>query len=69
MPAARSRDTRSQTPPPTPETPRVVITGIGMVTSVGNDTATTWKALLEGRSGVGPVREFDISDYDVKIAA
>jgi 3-oxoacyl-[acyl-carrier-protein] synthase II len=49
--------------------PRIVITGIGMVSAVGNDTASTWEALLAGRSGVGPVREFDTSAYDVKFAA
>lgn len=65
MPAARP--TGSPTQPL--EAPRIVITGLGMVTAVGNDTTTTWKALLEGQSGVGPVREFDTSDYDVKIAA
>jgi 3-oxoacyl-[acyl-carrier-protein] synthase II len=51
------------------ETPRVVITGIGMITSVGNDTATTWHALLEGRSGVATVTEFDPAAFEVKIAA
>ncbi|GAC1447782.1 MAG: beta-ketoacyl-ACP synthase II [Ktedonobacterales bacterium] len=51
------------------ETPRVVITGIGMVTSVGNDTATTWQALTEGRSGVAPITDFDTSAHDVRIAA
>jgi 3-oxoacyl-[acyl-carrier-protein] synthase II len=50
-------------------TKRVVVTGIGLVTAVGNDTPTTWKALLEGRSGVGPITKFDASDQDVRIAA
>jgi 3-oxoacyl-[acyl-carrier-protein] synthase II len=46
-----------------------VITGIGLITSVGNDTATTWQALAEGRSGVGPVTVFDTSAFDVHFAA
>ena len=48
---------------------RVVVTGIGMVTPVGNDTPSTWQALSEGRSGAGPIAAFDASDQDVRIAA
>ncbi len=48
---------------------RVVITGIGMVTAVGNDTPTTWQALCEGRSGVGPITSFDASEMTTRIAA
>jgi 3-oxoacyl-[acyl-carrier-protein] synthase II len=48
---------------------RVVVTGIGLVTPVGNDTASSWQALLEGRSGVGPITKFDASRLDVQIAA
>ncbi|MDY6877965.1 MAG: beta-ketoacyl-ACP synthase II [Chloroflexota bacterium] len=48
---------------------RVVITGIGAVTPLGNDVPTMWSALLAGRSGVGPITCFDISDMDVQIAA
>lgn len=48
---------------------RVGITGIGMLTPVGNDTASSWKALCEGRSGVGPITHFDASQHDVRIAA
>lgn len=48
---------------------RVVVTGIGLVTPVGNDTATTWQALCEGRSGIGPITSFDASDQDARIAA
>ena len=36
-------------------TKRVVITGVGLVTPVGNDTETAWKALREGRSGAAPI--------------
>jgi 3-oxoacyl-[acyl-carrier-protein] synthase II len=48
---------------------RVAITGIGAVTPLGNDAKTTWKALLEGRSGVDFIRAFDASDFPVRIAA
>jgi 3-oxoacyl-[acyl-carrier-protein] synthase II len=50
-------------------TKRVVVTGIGMVTAVGNDAPTSWQALCEGRSGVGPITVFDASNQDVRIAA
>jgi 3-oxoacyl-[acyl-carrier-protein] synthase II len=50
-------------------TRRVVVTGIGLVTPVGNDTASTWQALIEGRSGVGPITYFDASDQEARIAA
>ncbi|HEX4523790.1 MAG TPA: beta-ketoacyl-[acyl-carrier-protein] synthase family protein [Casimicrobiaceae bacterium] len=48
---------------------RVAITGLGMVTPVGNDVATTWSALLEGRSGVAPISTFDASGFSTRIAA
>ena len=48
---------------------RVAITGLGMVTPVGNDVATTWAALLEGRSGVAPISIFDASGFSTRIAA
>lgn len=48
---------------------RVVITGIGMITPVGNDTLTTWEALCAGRSGTGYISSFDASDQLVRIAA
>ena len=47
---------------------RVVVTGIGLITPVGLTTDSTWSALLEGRSGVGPITKFDASDYAVRIA-
>jgi 3-oxoacyl-[acyl-carrier-protein] synthase II len=47
---------------------RVVITGAGCVTSVGNDLATTWAALLAGRSGGGPITRFDASAFKVRFA-
>jgi len=47
---------------------RVVITGLGAVTPLGNDVATTWRLLLDGRSGIGPISYFDASDLPVRIA-
>ncbi|HEX9068630.1 MAG TPA: beta-ketoacyl-ACP synthase II [Ktedonobacterales bacterium] len=48
---------------------RVVVTGIGLVSPVGNDTTSTWEALLAGKSGVAPISYFDTADYATKIAA
>ncbi|NMO52922.1 beta-ketoacyl-ACP synthase II [Actinoplanes sp. TBRC 11911] len=48
---------------------RVVITGIGAVTPVGNDRESTWAALLAGRSGVAPITAFDASAMSTQIAA
>src|SRR3954454_10985861 len=47
---------------------RVVITGIGVVTPVGNDLETFWTSLKEGKSGIDRITAFDISNYDCKIA-
>jgi beta-ketoacyl-acyl-carrier-protein synthase II len=48
---------------------RVAVTGIGLVTPVGNDVSTTWTALVEGRSGVAPISIFDASGFSTRIAA
>ena len=48
---------------------RVVVTGIGMVTPLGNGAELTWQRLLEGRSGTGRIENFDVSDLPCKIAA
>lgn len=48
---------------------RVVITGLGAVTPLGNDVPTTWEALLKGVSGVDRIRAFDAGSYPVRIAA
>ena len=48
---------------------RVVITGMGAITPVGNDVQTFWESLKAGKCGVGPITKFDVSDYKVKLAA
>lgn len=48
---------------------RVAITGVGLVTPLGNDVPTTWEALLAGRTGVAPIESFDASGFPVRIAA
>src|ERR671912_2462197 len=47
---------------------RVVITGLGMVTTLGCGVEPTWRKLLEGRSGATRVETFDVSDLACKIA-
>jgi 3-oxoacyl-[acyl-carrier-protein] synthase II len=47
---------------------RVVVTGMGAITPVGNDVTTTWRALLEGRSGAAPITHFDASQFPVRFA-
>jgi len=48
---------------------RVVVTGLGAVTSLGNDLASTWEGLVAGRSGIGPITLFDASGFRTKLAA
>jgi 3-oxoacyl-[acyl-carrier-protein] synthase II len=48
--------------------PRVVVTGMGAVTPLGLDTASTWDGLTAGRSGIGPITQFDASRLTVRIA-
>ena len=47
---------------------RVVVTGMGMVSPLGNDVATTWRNILAGKSGIGPITHFDASTFPTKIA-
>lgn len=47
---------------------RVVVTGIGMVSSLGNDVPTTWDAIKAGKPGADFITKFDTTDYSVKFA-
>lgn len=47
---------------------RVVITGMGVVSPVGIGTEEFWNALMAGKSGIGPITEFDAADFPVRIA-
>ena len=49
------------------ERPRIVVTGMGVVTSIGIGVQPFWHALLAGTSGIGPVESFDTSRYSVHI--
>ena len=49
--------------------PRVVVTGMGAVTALGLDVQSTWAGLIAGRSGVGPITQFDPSRLTTRIAA
>ena len=50
------------------ELKRVVVTGIGMVTPLGNDVSTTWSNLLEGKSGAAAITHFDASKFKTQFA-
>ncbi len=47
---------------------RVVVTGMGIVSPLGNDLASTWDGIVNGRSGIGPVTHFDASNLTTRIA-
>src|SRR4026209_1064736 len=47
---------------------RVVVTGMGAITPVGNDVATTWRAMVDGVSGAAPITKFDASSFPVRFA-
>jgi len=48
---------------------RVVVTGLGCITPLGNGKDVFWKALLEGKSGIGEITKFDAAEFPTKIAA
>jgi len=48
---------------------RVVVTGMGVITPLGNSLEEYWNSLIEGKSGIGKITRFDVSDYPSKIAA
>src|SRR5690625_1105386 len=48
---------------------RVVVTGLGAVTPLGNDVATTWKGIQAGKSGIGPITTVNKDDFPVHVAA
>ena len=48
---------------------RVVVTGIGLICAVGNKTEEVWQQLLRGKSGIGPITQFDASKHACRIAA
>lgn len=48
---------------------RVVVTGLGCITPIGNDLASFWDSIIKGKHGIGPITKFDASDMKVKIAA
>lgn len=52
-----------------PNQRRIAVTGLGLVTPVGNDVDTTWSALLAGRSGGAPITSFDASGFSTTFGA
>jgi 3-oxoacyl-[acyl-carrier-protein] synthase II len=50
-------------------TKRIVITGLGCISPVGNDAPTTWESLTNGKSGAGPITQYDTSNFRTKIGA
>jgi 3-oxoacyl-[acyl-carrier-protein] synthase II len=50
------------------ESRRVVVTGLGALTPIGNTTEELWASLIEGRSGIGPITKFDATGYPTRIA-
>jgi 3-oxoacyl-[acyl-carrier-protein] synthase II len=47
---------------------RVVITGLGLVSPLGNDVTSSWDGIVNGRSGIGPITHFDASNFSTRIA-
>lgn len=48
---------------------RVVVTGMGAITPIGNDVSSFWEGLKNGKNGIGPITHFDTTDYKAKLAA
>ena len=48
---------------------RVVVTGMGAITPIGNNTASFWDSVKQGKIGFGPISYFDTTDYKCKLAA
>ena len=48
---------------------RVVVTGMGCITPVGNDIPTFWSSIVAGKNGIGPITRFDTTDFKAKLAA
>ena len=48
---------------------RVVVTGMGAVTPIGNTVEEFWNGIKTGKVGIGPITKFDTTDYKVKLAA
>ncbi len=48
---------------------RVVVTGMGAVTPIGNDVDSFWQGLVSGKCGIGPITKFDTAEFKVKVAA
>lgn len=51
------------------ENRRVVVTGLGAVTPLGNNVSETWEGLVNGKNGIGPITLFDTKEYKAKLAA
>ena len=47
---------------------RVVVTGLGLVTPLGGDVETTWRNLIAGKSGIGPITRFDAAAFSTRFA-
>ena len=50
------------------ELKRVVVTGLGAITPLGNTLAETWEGLINGKSGAGPITHFDASKFKTHFA-
>jgi 3-oxoacyl-[acyl-carrier-protein] synthase II len=48
---------------------RVVVTGLGLLSPVGNDVNSSWNNIIQGQSGVKPITAFDVADFETKFAA